>query len=180
MLPPSLRVLPLLAALAACSSLVPQDAARAPGPAPAPARAGGPGLYVGFYDDDDEVLLELANEEHPELGDVNEASTTLRRATLKLAPRPVMEQLVAELEAIGFDEHARRGLAPQHEPLRGWVTVQRGDDVRTAVFPPGSLPRERWEAFVNLKVAVASYYQRTGGLRLIENPAGHELFGDGR
>ena len=169
--------------LAACAGLVPDGAERsAPGPAAAgfaAAPIAGQRLYVGFYDDKNQVLLELANESHPDFADVNEDSVPLRRATLKLAPDDVMQQLLAEIDAIGFDAWARPGLAPQ-QALRGWTTVQRDADVRTALFPHGTLPQAQWETFVKLKIAIASYYQRTGGLRLIDNPSGHDLFRDGR
>ena len=133
---------------------------------------------VRLYDGDTGVLLELANDSHPDWQDVY--SRPRPAANLKLVPEDVLSSVLEALDAAGFDRWAADGPAPPMSAgLDGWLEVRLGDRARTLSIAEGSLDRERLSGFARMKLAVLDAYQSVAGLQLIENPAGHDLFQTG-
>jgi len=133
---------------------------------------------VRLFDADTGVLLELANESHPQWQDVY--SQARRAAELKLVPDELLGQVLVAFEEAGFDELAAEGPAPEAGPgLDGWIEVRLGDSLRHLAMPEGSLDRPRLAAYARMKLAVLEAYQSVAGLQLIDNPSGHELFKEG-
>ncbi|MHC5211994.1 MAG: hypothetical protein ACYTG2_14845 [Planctomycetota bacterium] len=136
-------------------------------------------VVVRLYDAETDVLLELANDSHPELHDVY--SQRRADAALKLAPDELMDELVASIEHVRFRELATEGAAPAIEEapirgLRGWVSISQNGEDATFLVPSGQPSAEQLQAFSRMKLVINEYYSRLGGLQYIQNPKGKNVF----
>jgi hypothetical protein len=141
--------------------------------------ASGHRVLVRLYDAEDDVRLELANESHPELRDVY--SRPREDAALKLAPDALMDDLLASIEQIHFEQLATPGEPPAEQEaaprgLRGWVSVSEDGEQRTFLVPAQQPTAEQLQAYTRMKLVINHYYSQVGGLQFIRNPQGHELF----
>ncbi|MHC4844629.1 MAG: hypothetical protein ACYTCU_00555 [Planctomycetota bacterium] len=130
-------------------------------------------LMVRLYDARNNLLLELANESHPDYQDVY--SSARATASLKLAPDDLMGDLIRDLDRLDFEGLAAEGAAPAGG-VRGWVEVREGNRARAFILPADSASAEALESFANMKHVVAYYYQHIGGLQFIDNPQGADIF----
>jgi len=131
-------------------------------------------LMVRLYDARNNLLLELANESHPDYQDVY--SSARASASLKLAPDDLMGDLIRDLDSLDFQALADNGAAPRSAGIRGWVEVRNGGDAHTFVLPDGDATDEMVAAFGSMKLVVGYYYGHIGGLQFIDNPAGADIF----
>jgi len=129
---------------------------------------------VRLYDAKNNLLLELANESHPDYQDVY--SSARASASLKLAPDDLMDDLIRDLDKLEFQDLAGSGTAPQASGIRGWVEVRDGSSAHTFVMPNNDATAEMIEAFASMKLVVQYYYGHIGGLQFIDNPAGADIF----
>ena len=130
---------------------------------------------VRLYDGDTGVLLELANESHPEWRGVY--SRPRDAANLKLVPDELLGSVLVDLDAAGFGRWAADGPPPQLSAgLDGWIEVVRDDRSRTLSIAEGSLDRDMLAAYARMKLTVLTAYQSIAGLQYIENAAGHDYF----
>jgi hypothetical protein len=132
-------------------------------------------VVIGLYDAKGDIHLELANASHPDLADAY--SQPRPDATLKLAPDDLVDELVRDLERLGFGELASAGPPPAAGPaVRGWVSLQRDGQSRTFVLPASGAPPERQQSFADMKFRIHDYYSHVGGLQFVNNPQGHDIF----
>lgn len=163
----------LASSLVACALLVASCAAFGSG------RVGqGDRALVRLFDAKNDLLLEVANSSHPELSDIY--STTRSSASLKLADDLAMSDLLDAIDRSSFPQLATSEAPSSSAGLRGFVTVREGDESRTLAVPEVGATAEQLETFVTLKELVAAFYQATGALQSIENPAGPQIFDETR
>lgn len=129
---------------------------------------------VRLYDARNNLLLELANESHPDFQDLY--SRPRSSASLKLAPDELMDDLIGDLDQLDFADLASNGPAPSRSDARGWVELREGNTVRTFIVPASSATRQVMEAFASMKLLVGYYYSHIGGLQFIDNPDGADIF----
>jgi hypothetical protein len=157
----------LLAALgAACATTV-----------PAVPVAAGSRVVVRLYDAGTGIELALANESHPELRDVY--SQQRESAALKLAPDQLVGELLASLDAAGFDPF---GQPAAREPDRAtsFLSVRHDGSLRVFPRPVAGDAVEQRQAFTRLKLVMDHYYRHVGSLQFVENPQGEQLFREDR
>lgn len=162
-------LLALAAGFSACSS------PGAAGAGPAGANSAGKRVRVALYDAKGDVRLELAPQSHPDLADVY--SHPRPDAALKLAPDELIDDLLRDLERLGFSARAAAGAPPPASPaVRGWVSVEQGRSARTFVVPAAGAEAEALQAFAHMKLLINEYYTHVGGLQFVNNPQGHDIF----
>ena len=130
--------------------------------------------FVRLYDTKNDLLLELANSSHPDFADIY--STTRSSATLKLADDEALGDLLDAIDRSKFPQLSQTGSPSSMAGVRGLITVDDDGDVRTFTVPPSGATADQLETFVTLKQLVAAFYQGTGGLQAIDNPAGSGIF----
>jgi 3-deoxy-manno-octulosonate cytidylyltransferase (CMP-KDO synthetase) len=131
-------------------------------------------VRLRFYDGRTGVMLEMANQSHPDWHDVYSHSRS--SATLKLVPEAMLGPLLEDLDAAGFQELSTPGPAPTQGTLHGFLSIERDGDERTLVVPDASLDADLLAAFARMKLLVDETYGKVGALQYIENPNGDRLF----
>lgn len=133
---------------------------------------------VRLFDARSDLVLEVANASHPDLTDIY--STTRSSASLKLAGDASMGDLLDAIDRSAFPQLASQGAPTSAAGLKGFVTVREGGETRSLVVPESGATLEQLETYATLKELVAAFYQATGGLQSIDNPAGANIFRGGR
>ncbi len=149
--------------------------ASAPPAVPVPA---GSRIVVRLYDAQSRVELALANESYPEMADLY--SRKRQDAALKLAPDRLVGELLYSLDEAGLDVWGRSGAPEAVKGGEGYLWVDTDGLQRVFPEPGARAPADERQAWSLVKLVMTEYYKHVGGLQVIDNPEGHDLFRDAR
>ena len=147
-------------------------------PPPAVPVPTGSRIVVRLYDAQSKVELALANESYPELADLY--SRRRQDASLKLAPDRLVGELLYSLEEAGLSTWGRSGEPDAVKGSDGYLWVDRDGLQRVFAEPGSGANGDERQAWTLVKLVMTEYYKHVGGLQVIDNPEGHDLFRDAR
>lgn len=120
-------------------------------------------------------LFELVSESHTSR--VEYYSQVREDAARKIQSDEVMDALLDELGAQGFEEFAHPGRAPtqKSEVISQSLEIEHGDTTEHWIVGKGSSPVER-QRFRECMLAFVQIYNLTASYQALENPQGSQIF----